>query len=749
MGAKSPHPGAFVQRNLLVSMRSDLVGGLVASAAAIPLAMGFGMFAFVALGDEYFALGAVAGLYTSFFVGLVCVLLGDKSGTIYAPRVETTFFIGVLLYTLLHSSSQFSTGASVTLVLATIFAIMVLGGLFQVLFGLLKLGTLIKFAPHPVMAGFQNAAALLLLLVQLGNVLGFDRSRPFAEAIGNLGAAKPMSVVIALVVFWVMWKGPRWLPRVPTVVLGLAAGTLAYYAVIAAGFPNSVGPTVGKMSAVAFTPLVSWDVRELWAQLAGLNIWLTILGGALALAIIASIDSLLCAKSLTHAGQPGTDGNTLLIRLGIGNAVSASCGGITSGLNPGATHISQEFGARTPLAVLVTATLILLGATVLFPVVSYLPRVAISAVIMVIAVEHVDLWTVRLIRNFATSSATYRRTMATELAVVLLVATLAITVNIILAVFLGVAIAVILFLVRMSRSTIRRLYRGDVVQSRKSRNLHEARTLEKGAASILVLELQGALFFGSAEKLASEIQAQLKRETRYVILDLRRVTEIDSTGSQILNEIHEALHARGIRLGIAVPSHAEVFAKLKDFGVLDTVKGEALFPDVDRALEWAEDTCIRTTAGARPEERELPLDQVSLLSGFTASEIEAVAQHLVRIEYRGGTLVFKEGSPGDELFMITRGTASALLAEDKGGQIRLVTFAAGTVFGELAILDEGLRSASITADGDLVCYVMKKQSFLAMAEHNPAIAIKLLRNLGRELSGRLRRANRTINQLES
>src|SRR5262245_57595936 len=147
--------------------RGELAGGLVSAAVAIPLAMGYGMFAFVVLGNEYFPDGALAGLITATVLGIACVALGDKSANIYAPRVTTTFFIGILLYGLAHSEAPVLRSGGLTLTIAALFAILLLAGVFQALFGLTRLGTLIKFIPQPVMSGFQNAAALLLFLIQL------------------------------------------------------------------------------------------------------------------------------------------------------------------------------------------------------------------------------------------------------------------------------------------------------------------------------------------------------------------------------------------------------------------------------------------------------------------------------------------------------------------------------------------------------------------------------------------------------
>src|SRR3954449_2690050 len=99
--ASSRTPVPFV-----ATARTDIIAGLVSSTVAIPLAMAFGMFAFVPLGDEYFAYGAMAGLISAVIAGLVSVLLGDRSTRVYAPRITTTFFLGLLLLSLLHRDTS-------------------------------------------------------------------------------------------------------------------------------------------------------------------------------------------------------------------------------------------------------------------------------------------------------------------------------------------------------------------------------------------------------------------------------------------------------------------------------------------------------------------------------------------------------------------------------------------------------------------------------------------------------------------
>jgi SulP family sulfate permease len=733
--ARMPYPW-------LSNLRGDIVGGLVSAAVAIPLAMGFGMFAFVSLGDEFFAAGALAGLCSAFVLGTAMVAFGSKTTTVYAPRVNTTFVIGLLLHGLINSDIEMLRSGGSALFAVTFLSIMLAAGAFQALFGLVGLGTLIKFTPHPVMAGFQNAAALLLFLVQLGNVLGFDKHVPFTVIAHHLASSKPLSILVAATTFVAMWNSRRIAPGVPPLLVGLAVGTALYYGFAASGLAAHLGSTIGAAS-FTFSPLAATaDVAtsDLFAVVP------TIVSGALALAIVASIDALLCARLVAQPGAPKPEGNALLLRLGIGNMLAACFGGITSGLNIGGSIANRTFGARTPLSVLVNAAVIAATFAVLFPFVAYLPRVALSAVIMVVAVQHIDPWSKQIFRRLVSGSNRARRALALELIVVLLVTCLSVAVNIVLAVFLGVAIAVALFVVRMGRSSVRRMYRGDSVHSRKSRSAADMELLEQRGSAIAVMELQGALFFGSAERLANQIDATCL-DTHYLVLDLKRVTEIDSTGAEILLQIQADRLRAGEHVAVSLFRDSTTAVRLVELGVLDGI--DKVFDDVDQAIEWAEEDLLRKALGERAAAMEIPLCQVDILSDFTDEEIAVLAVHLTRVVHEKGDFVFRQGDPGKQLFVITRGTASVYLHPPDGAHIRLVTFARGATFGELSILDAGPRSASVVADEMLVCYCLSEQGFAGLSAHSSALAIKLLVGLGRELSGRLRRANTMIYQLEA
>ena len=728
------------------SLRDDLLGAFISVSLAIPLAMGYGMFAFTALGDSYFAHGALAGLYAAITAGVVCVLLGDRTTTVYAPRVTTTFLLGALLYHLVHSDAEVLRG-NVHLIVLAFFSIIFLGGVFQALFGLVRLGSLIRFTPHPVMAGLQNAAAALLFLVQLGDVCGFDHNIPFNAVFGHLAEVKPLSLAVALVTFVVMWKARVITTKIPPLLVGLSIGTVLYFVLVLTGFGAQLGPVIGLPVAVESpTPYRAiGDLSHLgdFAELLPF-----IVSGAFALALVAAMDALLCAKIVMPADAKKVDGDRLLMRLGVGNVLSACFGGITSGINIGPSLANRAFGAKTSLSVLINAGILLLMSSVLFPVVSYIPRVVLSATIMVIAVQHVDPWSIDLVRRIRTSASRQRGLMLLDLLVVAVVAALSVTINIALAVFLGIVIAIALFVVRMSRSNIRRRYNCDKIHSRKARTPEEAALLEKRGGDILVLELQGVLFFGSAEMLSDDTERASAAGMRTIILDLRRVTEIDATGARTLTDIQTSLARKNQHLALALAKNSQTAARLSEAGTIEAIGTGCVFEDIDRAIEWAEDELIRTDAKDTKSD-EIPLASVDLLSTLTSTEREVIERHTRRETFPRGKIIFREGDPGQELFIVTKGRASAYLKQINGGEIRLATFAPGTIFGELATLDAGPRSASVVADDDVVCYVLSDQQFAVLAKDAPSVAIKLLSGLGRELSRRLRRANQTIYQLET
>lgn len=360
------------------------------------------------------------------------------------------------------------------------------------------------------------------------------------------------------------------------------------------------------------------------------------------------------------------------------------------------------------------------------------------------------IWSLQAIRRLLARDFVYWKAMALDLLVVVLVATVTIVYNLVAGVAVGVAVAVLFFLLRMSKSVIRRTYRADVVRSRRTRDPRLMELLAVEGRKIVAFELEGPIFFGTAEYLAAQVETALQEETSYVVLDLKRVNELDNTGARVMQQLQAKLARQGRRLLV---SHAQdsalLWSVLKDMGVAAALARDARFADTDAALEWAEDQLIQGSRSGAGLSDEVPLDRLTVLAGLTAAERELVGRALGRRVYQRGDIVIQEGDTDRSLFLISKGTASVkvrLAGQDR--EKRLASFSAGAVFGEVALLDEEPRSATVTADEEIVCYVLDDARFRALTREHPAIAVTLLANLSRELSRRLRKANAMIALLE-
>ena len=731
--------------------RGDISGGFTAAVLAIPVSMGYGILALSPLGDSYLAHAVLAGLISAIIVPITAVAVGADTTIVYGPRSIVTFLIGsIVLQQIVRSGSDVVRLQDPHRMLSLVFLIVLLAGLLQAVFGLFRLGGLVQYIPSPVMAGFQNAAAVLIFLSQLDGMFGFPKRVAPLQIPWHLGEVRWLTVLVGVLTVLGMLYGAKLTKQLPAPITGLLVGSSAHHLLAALGYSDQLGPVVGRLPSAVPTPAYAGSLLGFLTTPSVWPLLPDLLSGAASLAVIGSLDALLCAKTVEGITGDRVSGNRELFRLGLGNAAAACFGGISSGINLGSSTANYRAGGRTPASVLVSALVILLAVVVLAPVIALIPRAVIAGLLTVVAIQLVDPWTIQIFRRLLAGDLLYWRTLVADLFVIGLVASVAIAVNLVLAVVIGLAVAIASFLMKMSKSVVRRAYHGDAVHSHRTRDPGLMEVLATHGRRIVVFELEGPIFFGTAEDLARRIDTAMGENVVYVVLDLKRVSEIDSTGARILIKIHRALTLAGKHLVISYQGNQRLARFLVHMGVTAVLTPEKLFADTDGALEWAEDRLIASERGELSVDDELPLARLETLAGLTDTERETLAVMLERREYGKGEVVFPEGDEGRDLFIIARGTASVTMrlpGQDRSK--RLATFSAGTVFGELALLDRQPRSATVEADDKLLCWVLTWSAFETIVREHRPIAIKLLTNLGRELSLRLRRANRAISQLES
>jgi sulfate permease, SulP family len=752
--APPPPPAAAATGVLrwLRHLRGDVMGGATAALLTIPVSMGYGLLALSPLGESYVSTAVLAGLYAPVAGCLIAVLLGANTTMIYSPRSIVTFLIGaIILHNLVNSSVPALRGASPSTLLAMCFLLVFVAGGFQALFGLLRFGNLVKYIPAPVIAGFQNAAAILIFCSQLNAMFGFKHAVPVLSIPLNLDAAQPLTLVVGVITCTLILRGARITKLVPPTILGLLGGVATYYLFVLLGLRQHLGPVIGPIPTAVPAPHFLFEFGHIVVDPQFMQVAPLLVAGAASLAIVASLDGLLCARLVESDSGRRIQGNRELMRLGIGNMVSASFGGIANGINLGSSFANHRTGARTPFSLVVHSGVILLAVVAFTSVIDYLPRVVIAAMLVAVAIQLVDRWTIQIVRKLVARDLTSAQSMLLDLLIIVIVAVVAVALDIVVAVVIGVAVTIMFFLFRMSKSVIRRSYRCDVVHSRKTREPALMNVLTEHGARILVLELEGPVFFGTAENLAAYLESAWADNVSYLILDVKRVNEIDSTGAKVLLLAHDRLTKEGKYLLLSsVPEQPPIANFLKDMGVTAALTRSRIFPDVDRAIEWAEEHLILSRLGDMEAGTEFPFARLDVFANMSEEELAIVKASLSRRVYGAGEVVFHEGDTSDELYTIAKGSASVRLRlSGSDRETRLITFSPGTVFGEVALLDREARSATVEADEELVCYVLTRSSFEMLTTEHPAVAIKLLTNLGREISGRLRRANRTIYQLAS
>jgi len=298
------------------------------------------------------------------------------------------------------------------------------------------------------------------------------------------------------------------------------------------------------------------------------------------------------------------------------------------------------------------------------------------------------------------------------------------------------------------RSVIRREYRGDLVHSNRLRTPDEREVLARQGDKVAVLEAQGALFFGSTEQLLRRI-AQLAAETRYVVVDFKRVHLADASAHKLIARAARSIADSGAEL---------VFASIADDGPLGTLARELgaqeerravrIFSDTDAALEWCEDRLL--AGSSKGSGTKFALSELDLLKGLSAEDYRLIEPIVRPLVFEKGEVIIREGAEAKLFFVVARGTVSVQIRVQgqNGRKKRVASIGPGLSFGEMALLDGGKRSADIVADEKVICYGLAVDQLVELAAEHPNIMITILRNLTRDFSERLRHANEAISALE-
>jgi MFS superfamily sulfate permease-like transporter len=725
----------------------DIVAGLVVGVLALPICLAAGVLVFAPLGPSYVAEGAAAGLYGAIVAGAGAALLATSSFAITCPRGSPALVLASLIAALLAKQTF---AGDPRLIIAAAALCVFLSGIWQILFGVFRISGIIKFTPHPVFAGICNGAALLIIRAQI---------EPFFHAGAGSALALPqhpltLAFVIALALLALlhrplarMLRLPHSFARIPGTIVAFVFGILLYH-VIKWGAPTlDLGPTLGRPAIGLNSPLLhalqpAYAVK-LW------SVGGSILLVSLVLAIIASLESLLSLRFAQSIDEFDIRPVRDLSAQGLSNCAASLIAPIASSVTPTLTVTAYQAGGRSRVTGLTASAVILILGLVFSGAVAAVPHAVLAALLCAMGVAMVDAWSLRLLGQVVRKSSPlgWRRALYDLIVVVAVMGITAMT-TIVIGVLVGCLLAGIIFVVNMSRPVVRRRYRGDEFFSKRIRSERDIEALRRTGDRRAVLQLEGVLFFGNAEDLAREVK-DLFAHADMIALDMRTITDIDVSGAHILSTLVGRSRQRGKHLFFCnVP--AEQMAIVRDLLGDENAADAAIKPDLDSTLEWMEEETLRGNADREGQSVELTLEQIDFFAGVAEEDLQRLRGVLKRRPYKPGETICREGDAGDRMWLLVKGSVSVRLdvADDRGSR-RLTSLTRGTMFGEMALLEGGLRSASIVADEVVVCYELSGEDFNILLRDQPSIAATIMRNIAREMTRRLRRTSEDLRHATS
>ena len=538
------------------NIRGDIYGGLTAAVVALPLAMAMG---------ESSHVGAIAGLYGAIFVGFFAALFGGTPSQVSGPTGPMTVVMAAIF---IQYTGMFPEHPEQGAALA--FSVVVFGGLFQILMGFLRLGKYIQLVPHPVVSGFMTGIGVIIILLQIGPLLGEEASsKPIsaALAIPDLVAGMDIkSLLLGLLALVIVYGVPAFLPRLnkllPSPLLALIIGTLVYVFF----FPANSTPIIGDIP----TGWPEFRLPTIDASLA-----LTMLGSSLTLAGLGAIDSLLTSLVADNVTRSQHKSDRELIGQGIGNTIAGLFGGLPGAGATMRTVVNIKAGGRTPISGILHAVVLLVIVLGAASLASDIPKAVLAGILIKVGTDIID-W-----------DYLKRLPVAPKAGIIIMLTVLVITVaiDLMLAVGVGMIMASFLFMNRMTELQIKSMNVVNKAGQISYLSSEEDEIMARGNGKIMLFHLCGPLSFSSAKAMVRQHAAA--KAYKIMLLDMTDVTVIDYTTSRAIEDIIIDTKEAS-REVLLVGANEIVYQTLEAQGILDHIAKDQCHKTRLKALQSAE-----------------------------------------------------------------------------------------------------------------------------------------------------------------
>jgi len=524
----------------LKNIRGDVLGGITAAVVALPLALAFGN---AALGPG----GAIYGLYGAVVVGFLAALFGGTPAQVSGPTGPMSVTVAGVVAGLaaVGVPRDLSAGEILPLVMAAV----VIGGLFQILFGILKLGKYITLVPYSVVSGFMSGIGVIIIALQIGPLLGISTRGGVIESLATVftnfepnGAAIGVAIMTLGLVFLTPRKISQWVPSPLLALLIVTPLSIILFGDSAIDRIGDIPKGVPSLSLPSF------------------NKYLPIIFKAgLVLAVLGAIDSLLTSLVADNISQTKHNSDRELIGQGIGNAVA----GLFSGL-PGAgatmrTVINVKSGGQTPISGMVHSLVLLIVLVGAGPLAEKIPTALLAGILIKVGLDIIDWGFLRRAHKLSLKTA----------AVMYGVLLMTVFWDLIWAVLVGVFIANMLTIDSITETQLEGMEADNPIDNNgnKAKNLlpkEEKDLLDKCSGEVMLFRLKGPLSFGAAKGISDRMM--LIRNYKVLILDITDVPRLGVTATLAIEDMMQEAKNNS-RKAFVAGANQKVKERLSKFGV--------------------------------------------------------------------------------------------------------------------------------------------------------------------------------------
>jgi sulfate permease, SulP family len=532
------------------NIRGDIFGGVTAAVIALPMSLAFG----VASG-----VGAIAGLWGAVLIGFFAALFGGTPTLISEPTGPMTVVMTAIVTKMIAQNQENG--------LAMAFTVVMLAGIFQIIFGLLKLGKYVTLMPYTIISGFMSGVGIILIILQLGPLLGHVNPKGGVnEALKALPyfitTLSTTETALGLLTIAILYLMPSKVKKfVPSQLIALIAGTLITIFFLSEADIHVIGEMLTGLPQLYFPAFFLDQINEMLVD-------------GLVLGMLGCIDALLTSVIADSLTQTQHDSNKELIGQGIGNLVSGLCGGLPGAGSTTGTVVNIQAGGRTALSGLSRAFILLIVVLWAAPLTKNIPLAVLAGIVLKVGIDIIDWKFLKRAHRLSMKAA----------AIMYGVMLLTVFYDLITAVSLGVCMANILTIQHLADIQSDLVTTIDTPDDKTLLCDTSRRLMEKANKRIMLLELSGPMSFGAA-KAITQRQAIIDNYDA-LIIDLKGVLLLGVTATLAIEKMIDEAAKKSIEIYI-IGTNIKIKERLQKFDIFQRIPPQNRFDNRVSALHFA------------------------------------------------------------------------------------------------------------------------------------------------------------------